>query len=133
MSTSVSITMLYGGLCTLLLVSLGGMVSAARGKHKVYIGDTPPPELQRQIRAHGNAAEYIPIGILMLALLELSGGVSSLWLHVLGGAFLLGRVLHVAGVLMKSPIATAGAAINYSTLGALGIWNIAQHFMGPGK
>ena len=45
-----------------------------------------------EIRAHGNFTEYVPMMIL-LAFLELSD-ISELKLHLLGGAFSLGRVMH---------------------------------------
>ena len=49
--------------------------------------------LQRAIRAHGNFTEYVPMMLILLAFLELSDA-SELQLHLLGGAFLLGRVMH---------------------------------------
>ena len=49
------------------------------------------------IRIHGNAAEYIPIALLMMLVYELNGGARTT-LHVCGCALVLGRVLHAAGL-----------------------------------
>lgn len=125
---SIPVTLLYGGLSALLLITLSTYVSAQRGKYKSYIGDAPPVELQRVIRAHGNATEYVPIGILMLLVLELSG-LGSTALHVLGGGFLAGRVLHAAGTLTKTPLSTVGATINNIALVAMGGWATYLHFV----
>ncbi len=127
-SVSIPVTLLYGGLSALLLVVLGANVSAQRGKYKSFIGDATPPELQRVIRAHGNAAEWIPLGIVMLLCLELHG-LGGLALHLLGGAFVLGRFLHATGVIMKSPITVPGAAINYLSLGVMSGWAVYLHFV----
>jgi uncharacterized membrane protein YecN with MAPEG domain len=54
--------------------------------------------LQSAIRAHGNFAEYMPITIIMLFLLE-HNGAPVLVIHVIGIAFLYGRWLHAQGLL----------------------------------
>lgn len=124
----VSITLLYGGLTFLLVLFLGLNVSRARGKHQAGFG-TMPEAMNREIRAHGNAAEWAPLAIVLLLLLELSG-VSSLALHLLGGSILLGRVVHGVGALMpkRNPLTTLGATINYLVTLVLCVWAIAQHF-----
>lgn len=69
--------------------------------------------LQRAIRAHGNFAEYVPFMLIILYLLEVSG-TSPSKLHVLGGAFLLGRIMH--GICMgflrsNMPLRVGGTAL----------------------
>lgn len=123
-----TVTLLYGGIAGLLVAALGAYVSSLRGKYKVFAGQTLPPEMVRPVRAHGNAAEYVPLGILLLLALEL-GGVGSVAAHLLGGAFVLGRLMHAAGFLLKNPIATAGAGINYLTLFTMSGWAVYLHFM----
>jgi len=49
------------------------------------LGDTI---LVRAIRAHGNAAEYMPLALVILLLLD----VSSALLHALGATFTIGRL-----------------------------------------
>lgn len=124
----VPVTLLYGGLTFLLVTLLGLNVSYARGKHRAGFG-TMPEAMNREIRAHGNAAEWAPLAIVLLLLLELSG-VESLSLHLLGGTIVLGRVVHGAGALIprRNPLTTAGATVNYLVTAVLCAWAIARHF-----
>ncbi|MEB3278673.1 MAG: MAPEG family protein [Lyngbya sp.] len=61
--------------------------------------------LQRQIRAHGNFIEYVPLALLFILALELMAAPSGL-LWVLGTALTLGRIAHAWGV-----VATYGPSI----------------------
>ncbi|MEW6432138.1 MAG: MAPEG family protein [Myxococcota bacterium] len=124
----VSVTLLYGGLTFLLVTLLGLNVSYARGKHKAGFG-TMPEVMSREIRAHGNAAEWAPLAIVLLLLLELSG-VERLALHALGGTIVLGRVVHGVGALVpkRNPLTTLGALVNYLVTAVLCVWAIARHF-----
>ena len=122
-----SVTLLYGGLCALLVTALGVWVSILRLRTGTYLGKELPRELVRPIRAHGNAAEWVPLGLVLLALLEASG-VSSVALHVLGGTLLTERVLHAVGVLGKNRASMVAAALNYLVMSAMGVWAVALHF-----
>jgi uncharacterized protein len=128
---NVHVTMLYAGLTGLLLVFLGANVSRLRGKYKLGVSsEPPPPELHSAIRAHGNAAEWAPLGFLLLLLLELSG-LGALPLHVLGGGLLLGRLAHAFGLLGgPKGLGTAGAALTYGFTGTLAGWLVVRHFVG---
>jgi uncharacterized protein len=124
----IPVTLLYGGLAGLLSTLLGVHVSLLRIKHKLYLGAQLPPQLNRAVRAHGNAAEYVAAGVVLMLVLEL-GGLGSAPLHALGGAFVLARVIHAAGLLGKSSITTVGATLNYVTLGLMSCGAIYMHFM----
>jgi uncharacterized membrane protein YecN with MAPEG domain len=93
------IAALYAGVNILILLALAVVVGSRRAKHKVQLGDGGAPELTRAIRAHGNATEYVPaglVGILMLALLE---PAAPLWLlHASGLSLTFGRILHGVGL-----------------------------------
>lgn len=69
-----------------------------RRANKVKLGDGGDFELQSAIRAHGNFAEYMPITIILLFLLEYNG-MHYLVIHVIGIAFLVGRWTHAQGLL----------------------------------
>jgi uncharacterized membrane protein YecN with MAPEG domain len=124
---AISTTLLYGGLCALLVTALGTWVSLLRIKANSYIDKEPPPSLNRPIRAHGNAAEWVPLGVLLLLLLELSG-VPATWMHVLGGSFLAGRLMHALGALANLKISTVGATVNYIVLAVMSGWCVFLHF-----
>jgi uncharacterized membrane protein YecN with MAPEG domain len=89
-------TSLYAALLALLFVALSLRVVQARRRHRVLLG-TPHRLVERAVRAHGNCAEYGPLGLLLLALLE-GMGLPAWGVHALGTAFLAGRVLHAAGI-----------------------------------
>lgn len=128
MHPAIPVTLLYGGLNALLVTLLGANVSRLRGPARAGV-DTPlPAELVRPVRAHGNATEWVPLGLLLLLLLELSGAGSRFTLHLAGGSLFLARVFHAAGVYGKSKLSTAGAAINYLTLLVMSVWAIALRF-----
>jgi uncharacterized protein len=81
----------------LLYFALTYRVVAVRRREKIGIADGGNKELQRLIRVHGNAAETLPIGLLLLVLSELNG-LPVWWLHSIGAALLVGRALHAIGL-----------------------------------
>ncbi|WP_448214072.1 MAPEG family protein [Colwellia sp. MEBiC06753] len=97
MNFSIAITGLYTSLLVLLFIALSINVIRQRFKHKVGLGSKEIKELEQAIRIHGNFAEYIPLALIMLAALELSG-LDAMWLHVFGGALLFGRIAHAIGL-----------------------------------
>lgn len=127
---SLQVSFLYGGLLALFTTALGMNVTRLRATLTTFVGtDAPPKRLQVAIRAHGNAAEWAPLGIVLLVLLEL-GGVSAVALHWLGGGLLLGRVAHGVGFLAgPKGLAAVGATIVYLVMTVLSGWVLALHFM----
>ncbi|HEY3645536.1 MAG TPA: MAPEG family protein [Gammaproteobacteria bacterium] len=100
------ITALYAAICGLLLVFMAVRVSYTRGKEKVDLGDGGKDAMLRAMRTHGNAAEYIPISLILLFFLEMQG--SAHWfLHLCGIALVVSRLLHMQG-LMQSAKLTPG-------------------------
>lgn len=95
------VTSLYAALLALLFLALSVLVIRQRLRHKVAIGLGEAEGLLRASRAQGNFAEYGPLLLILLLLLEL-GGSSRTLLHGLGAAILLGRALHAAGI-SRSP------------------------------
>ena len=92
-----TITGFYLGILALLYVVLGLQVSRLRRGNRVLFGDGDNRELRSAIRAHANFAEYVPIIVLLVALLEISG-LPALRVHLLMGGLLLARVLHPLGM-----------------------------------
>lgn len=85
------------GAAALLNLWLGVRVSQVRIAEKVLVGDGGNPRLIARMRAHLNFAEYAPIVLVLLALIELGGGnPQALWAASV--VFLLGRVLHPFGM-----------------------------------
>lgn len=123
------VTLLYGGLSALLVTLLGLNVSLLRLRLRAFVTSGPNPELTRPVRAHGNAAEWVPLAVVLMAILELSGANATA-LHVLGGSFLFARLIHAYGFLFKSFVSTAGATLNYLVVSAMSGWAIWLHFAG---
>ena len=86
------VTPLYAGLLTLLYMLLSYRVVQFRQKG-ISLGDGGDPKMLRLIRGHANFAEYVPLALLMMAMLEL-GRTSVYVLHAMGIALILGRALH---------------------------------------
>lgn len=88
---------LWAGLHIILLLVLSVLVVRQRQTHKVALGDEGVPELAQAIRAFGNASEYIPAGLVGLAVLALAGAPP--WaIHLLGLCLFVGRVIHAVGL-----------------------------------
>jgi uncharacterized membrane protein YecN with MAPEG domain len=91
------ITALYAGLLAVLFVLLSVHVIRRRLSNMVSLGDGGDAELSRRIRVHGNFAEYVPLGLILIGLSE-SLGAAPLLVHGLGLALLVGRLSHAWGL-----------------------------------
>ncbi len=129
MPVPVPVTLLYGGLNALLITILGMLVSKARSAADVGVETPVPKEMIRTVRAHGNAIEWVPLGLVLLLAIELSGAGTRFTLHLAGGTLLLARVLHAVGFLGKNKLSMVGAALTYLVLAAMSIWAIAIRFI----
>ena len=87
---------LWAGLCLLLLMVLSVLTVRQRQTHRIAIGDGGVKSVQRTSRAFGNAAEYIPAGMAVLALMVLVGA-PPLTVHLAGATLTLGRIAHAVG------------------------------------
>jgi uncharacterized protein len=95
-----AITAVYLGVLGLLYAFLGLRVARFRRGSKIVFGDADNLYLRSAIRAHANFAEYVPIIVLMNALLEM-GGAASVQMHVLLGTLTVSRILHPFGMHAK--------------------------------
>ncbi|MCA8886928.1 MAG: MAPEG family protein [Hyphomonadaceae bacterium] len=93
------IAALYAGVNILILLVLAVLVVSGRRKHKITLGDGGNEAFTRAVRAHANAAEYIPAGLVGLTLLALFDPATPTWLlHAAGISLTLGRILHGFGL-----------------------------------
>lgn len=91
------ITSFYAALLGLFFVFLSIRTLRLRRKNRIAIGDGDNPVLQRAVRVHANFAEYTLMAVLLVAFVE-SFGYSSIIVHVLLLAFVMGRFSHAFGV-----------------------------------
>lgn len=90
---------IYAGVNILLLLVLALRVPGQRQKHKISLGDGGNPDVLRAVRAHGNAAEYIPAALVGLVLLALFDPAIPAWLfHACGLTLTIGRLAHGIGL-----------------------------------
>ena len=95
------VTSIYAALATLLVILLALLVVDQRRRSRIGLGDGGDRHLQQRMRVHANAIENLPLALLLLLLLELTGSAPAL-LHGLGAALLVARVLHAWGFLHTS-------------------------------
>jgi uncharacterized membrane protein YecN with MAPEG domain len=93
------IAALYAGVNILILLVLAVLVILGRQRHKIVLGDAGHPEFTRAQRAHANAAEYIPAGLVGLVTLALfDPATSATFLHACGLTLTAGRIIHAIGL-----------------------------------
>ncbi|GLP95262.1 MAPEG family protein [Paraferrimonas sedimenticola] len=92
-----AISGLYIALTALIALALGYQVVARRRKFRIGVGDGDNKEMRLHIRSHANLIEYAPFVLLMLVSAE-AQGTSPLWLHAIGSAWIIARVLHPIGL-----------------------------------
>ena len=88
---------LYAALLALLFIYLSAQTIKVRRRVRVAVGDGGNSEMLRAMRVHANFAEYVPLTLVLLGMLELQA--SPAWvLHALGVLLLVARCSHAYGV-----------------------------------
>jgi len=88
----VFVTPLYAGILTLWFIVLSVRVVGLR-RRGIAFGDNGDIGVIRIVRAQANFAEYVPLALLMMGMLEI-GRHSIYVLHALGIALVVARLLH---------------------------------------
>ncbi len=124
----VAIVTFYAGLNGLLALGLAINVVRMRAKTRTDLGHGGHRVLEQAQRAHGNLIEYVPIILLLLLLLAMTG-LAAAWLHALGIALTAGRLLHAWGLLTSPGTSVGrlfGTTLTWLTLLAAGILAVIQ-------
>lgn len=110
------ISSLVAALAAVALVALSLPISLRRRKAGVSLGHGDDDTLHRLIRAHGNFVEYAPVGLLVLAIMEMSKANTYLvWLAA--AALVLGRAIHALGMFQAStPMRATGMILTFTSL-----------------
>ena len=123
------VTAFVAAVCALLLLVTAIDTVRQRLRLGAAFGDQGDAKLISASRAHGNLAEYAPITIILLGLLE-TARVNHMALLIIGAIFLLGRVGHIIGLYTpsepgKAPLGRqVGVVATFGTLLALGVWTL---------
>lgn len=91
------VTLSAAAAAALINIWLSLRTGRVRRAHGISVGDGGNETLQRRMRAQLNFAENVPLVLVLLAAVELSGR-GGLGLHLVAAAFLLARVLHALGM-----------------------------------
>ena len=111
------VTILYAGLLGAMVFPMTIFVGLRRFKTHTSLGDGGDETLIRRMRAHGNFVETVPMALILMMLVELSGGSADL-VHGLGIALVVGRVLHYFTLILK-PMAPTRALGMILTMGSI--------------
>lgn len=123
-----TITALYAGLSGLLLLGLAALVVARRRRARIGIGVRDDGELERRVRVHANATEYVPLALVLLLVAELAG-LGSPWLHAAGVTLIGSRLAHAFGLSRSagsSPGRLVGTLGTWLVMLALSLWLVAR-------
>ena len=113
------VTSAYATALAVVFIALSVRTLRLRRELRIGIGVADNERLLRATRAHGNFAEYVPLTLLLILLLDLQGA-PHLLLHGLGASLSIGRVVHAYGV-SHSPgnyrYRVTGMALTFIALG----------------
>lgn len=110
------VTLVTAALCGLLYFWLSLRVVQVRRAAKVSLGDGGDEVLLQRIRAHANFAEYVPICLILIFVIENSLEVSPRWLWAAGLALVVIRAAHAVGM--------QGGGNQWRVIGTAGTWFI---------
>jgi uncharacterized membrane protein YecN with MAPEG domain len=91
------VTSIIASLLAIIFIKLSLAVIGLRRRNKVGLGSGGHEDLERAIRAQGNFSEYVPLGLILIACLELNGAP---WLApaLTGISLIVGRLIHAKGI-----------------------------------
>ena len=116
----VTITTLYAGMLGVLFIVLSTRVMLWRFSTGIVVGDGGDETKLARIRGHANFFEYVPMTLLLILLVEMSGAEAR-WVHGLGAGLVVGRVLHAIGMWRQAGISfgrRAGTGLTMIVLAA---------------
>jgi uncharacterized protein len=96
---SLPLTSTFASLLTLFYLLLSFRIGYLRGSPVMKLifkmdEEIPAKKLERNVRAHGNFSEYVPIFLILLMILEFSGNASFTYLLLICSIFAYGRLAH---------------------------------------
>jgi uncharacterized membrane protein YecN with MAPEG domain len=109
---------LYAALFALFFVVLSVRTLRLRRKLRIAIGDSGSETMLRAMPVHSNFAEYVPLSLLLILLVE-TQGAQPLLVHGLCLCLFVGRLCHAFGVSQLREnygYRVVGMALTFSTL-----------------
>ena len=97
----IPVTALFSAILFFLYYYLAKNVIQIRRNNKIAIGFAKNKELEQAIAAHSNFNQYVPLGLIMMACMELNKIHFSI-IFLVGISFTLGRIIHAKSFLKKT-------------------------------
>ncbi|MEE2663752.1 MAG: MAPEG family protein [Myxococcota bacterium] len=119
---------LYAGILGLMSIVLASLAGRLRGSTKISVGDGGDSELLVAMRRHANFIEYVPLALVLIALVEMSGA-PALAIHLLGGGLVVSRLCHAIGLnadTIQSAARIVGAAGTMLVTLVASVWAIVS-------
>jgi uncharacterized membrane protein YecN with MAPEG domain len=91
------IALTTAGAAALVHFWLSWRIAQLRSAENIWVGDGGNPKLTARMRAQLNFAEYAPIVLILIALIEWARG-THWWLAIVAGIFVIGRICHAFGM-----------------------------------
>lgn len=123
------ITAIYAGLLGLIHLTLTMRVIRGRQTKNISLGDGGLDMMQRRIRGHANFAEYVPLILVLMLVLESTAAASNL-IHGLGIILVISRAMHGYALCYTENWSTGRFYGTLLTLIALAIASLATLFQG---
>lgn len=124
MQFPLEITGIYLAILALMFIPFTLRVGRYRLRNRISLGDGGDPELVKLMRAQANFVETVPLAVLLLVAMELSGA-GAVWLHALGAMLVIGRLSHylqITGVVRPLPFRAGGMVLTLSVYLVAAIW-----------
>lgn len=97
----IPVTALFSTILFFLYYYLAKNVIQIRRNNKIAIGFAKNKELEQAIAAHSNFNQYVPLGLIMMACMELNKIHFSI-IFLVGISFTFGRIIHAKSFLKKT-------------------------------
>jgi uncharacterized membrane protein YecN with MAPEG domain len=129
------VTLLAAAILAIVFVVLSVRVGLTRIRSKLSLGDGAhvlieigkegdAPPLLIASRSQANFAEYVPLSLLLLGLIE-SGGGAPLFVEIMAGLLIIARILHPIGMGRPTPNPFRGAILlQWLMLAAAGVYGL---------
>ena len=127
----VVITPMYAAALGIVLLILSiRVVAVVRAKGGINYGDGGNADFTTVVRGQANFVEYVPLILILIAFAE-AGGTSATYIHAMGGALLVGRIIHPLGLTQASginPMRFIGTNLTWITLLASSVFVLMNQF-----
>lgn len=119
-----STTLCLAAAAAIVNLWLSMRIGRLRMSEKIIHGDGGNEALMRRMRAQANFIENVPLVLILIAAVELSGRGGQ-WLAIVGAVFMLARVAHGLGMDRPGPNPLRGIGAGVTMLTLLGLAIVA--------